>query len=98
MMAVRAVDFADQLDARGEQPLGKTVCTGAFSHVRVLVEELKIAAPVEDVEELLVPAWSEQVGAQACPAADHLPELGLRSHRLEEDEVDELRHVDAGVQ
>ncbi|WP_335991036.1 hypothetical protein [Glycomyces sp. MUSA5-2] len=31
-------------------------------------------------------------------AADHLPELGLRPDRFEEEEVNDLGHVDAGVE
>jgi hypothetical protein len=48
----------------------------------VLVEELKVAAPVKDVKEVLVPAWSEQIGAEARPSTDHLPKFGRRSYRL----------------
>ena len=40
----------------------------------------------------------EQVPAQARAAPQHLPELGLRAHHLEEHQVHHLRHVDAGVQ
>ena len=46
----------------------------------------------------LVVAGPEQVGAQPGAAADHLPELGLRPDQLEEHEVDDLGHVDAGVE
>ena len=45
-----------------------------------------------------MPARSEKIWTQARTAADHLPELGLRPHRLEEYKVDDLRHVDAGIQ
>ena len=76
-----AIDFADKLDARGEQPLGERFRAGALGHVRVLVEELEVLAEVEDVEELLVLARPEQVRAEPRAAADHLPELGLRPHR-----------------
>src|SRR5262249_33804579 len=93
-----AVDLADQLDARGKQAFGKRFCAGSLSHVRVLVEELEIAAPIENVEELLILARSKQIWTEARPAADHLPELCLGPHRLEEHEVDDLRHVYAGVQ
>ena len=65
---------------------------------QVLAEELEVLAEVEDVEVLLVLARAEQVRAQPRAAADHLPELGLRAHQLEEHEVDDLRHVDAGVE
>ena len=65
---------------------------------RVLAEELQVLAVVEEVEELLVLAGAEQVRAEPRAAADHLPELGLRAHQLEEDQVDHFRHVDAGVE
>ncbi len=64
----------------------------------VLAEELEVLAVVEDVEELLVLPGPEQVGTEPRAAADHLPELGLRAHQLEEDEIHDLRHVDAGVE
>jgi hypothetical protein len=40
----------------------------------------------------------EEVFAQARAAADHLPELHVRLHRLGEDQVHHLGHVDAGVE
>ena len=64
----------------------------------VLAEVLEVLAEVEDVEDRLVVAGPEQVRAQAGAAADHLPELGLRADQLEEHEVDDLGHVDAGVE
>ena len=69
-----------------------------FCQFRVLIEELEVLAEVEDQEVLLVLSRTEQVRAQPRAAADHLPELGLRADDLEEDEVDHLRHVDAGVE
>ena len=41
---------------------------------------------------------SEQISAQARAPPDHLPELDPRVDRLEEDEVGDLGHVDAGVE
>ena len=64
----------------------------------MLAEELEVLAEVEDVEARLVVAGPEQVGAQPGAAAEHLPELGLGPHQLEEHEVDDLGHVDAGVE
>src|SRR5207248_2266900 len=93
-----AVDFAHKLNARGKEPLGKRLGASAIGHVGMLVEELEISAPIKNIEKLLMPAGSEQMGTEACTAADHLPELGLRPHRLEEHEVHDLRHVDAGIQ
>jgi hypothetical protein len=53
---------------------------------------------VEDEELGLVLAGPEEVFAQARAAADHLPELHVRLHRLREDQVHHLGHVDAGVE
>ena len=64
----------------------------------VLAEVLQVLAVVEEVEELLVLARPEQVRAQARAAPEHLPELGLRAHQLEEDQVHDLGDVDAGVE
>src|SRR5208282_4874787 len=58
------VDLADQLHARVEQALRQRLADGAVGGAGVLVEELEVATPVEDVEERLVPAGSEQVLAQ----------------------------------
>ena len=40
----------------------------------------------------------KQVRAQPRATPHHLPELGLGAHQLEEDQVDDLRDVDAGVE
>ena len=60
-------------------------------------EKGEVVAKVEDKEFLLVFAIQE-AGAQACASADHLPELGLAEYPLEEDKIDNFRHVDAGIQ
>jgi hypothetical protein len=44
------------------------------------------------------PPRPKQVLAQARAAPEHLPELGLRADDLEEHQIDDLGHVDAGVQ
>jgi hypothetical protein len=41
---------------------------------------------------------SKKVRAEARATPQHLPELGLGSHQFEKDEVDDLRHVDAGIE
>ena len=43
-------------------------------------------------------AGAEEIGAQPRPAPKHLPEFCLRADDLEEDEIDDLGHVDAGVE
>ena len=92
------VQLADQLQPRVEQPLAERLAERALGGRQVLAEELQVLAVVEEVEELLVLPGPEQVRAQPRAAADHLPELGLRAHQLEEHQVHDLRHVDAGVE
>ena len=53
---------------------------------------------IEDLKGGLVLAGPEKVFTQAGAAADHLPELGVGFHRLGEDQVDDLRDIDASVQ
>ena len=55
-------------------------------------------AVVEEVEQFLVLARPEQIGTEPRAATHHLPELGLRAHQLEEDQVHDLGDVDAGVE
>ena len=50
------------------------------------------------MKNLLVLARAEQVRPQPRSAAHHLPELRLRAHQLEEDEIDDFGHVDSGVE
>lgn len=83
--------------AGGEKPLAQRVGQPALRAGQVLLEELEVAAVVEDVEAALVLAGSEEVRPQPGPPTDHLPELGLGVDRLEEDEVDHVGDVDAGV-
>ena len=45
-----------------------------------------------------MPPWPKQVSAQPRAAAEHLPEFGFRPHDFEKDEVDDLRHINAGVE
>ena len=97
-LAVLLVQRAHQIEPRREQPLGQRFRGARLLQLRVGAEELEVLAVVEDVEELLVLARAEQVRAEPRAAADHLPELGLRAHQLEEDEVHDLGHVDAGVE
>ena len=78
--------MAHALDTRGRDAFGRDI------------EEAVVAAEVEDAEVGLVLAGAEEVRAQACTAAHHLPELGLGVHGLEEDQVHHLGDVDARIQ
>ena len=47
---------------------------------------------------MLIDALTEDVFAFAGTTADHLPELNLGLYLLEEDQVEDFRHVDTSVQ
>ena len=69
----------------------------------MLSEKLEVLAPVKNEEALFVHMWAIQrindlkALTQASPAANHLPELDLRAHLLEEDEINDFGHIDASV-
>ena len=50
------------------------------------------------LKQVLWVARPEQALAEPGAAPEHLPELGLRPHQLEEHQIDHLGHVDAGVE
>lgn len=62
--------------------------------IRVLSEEPEVFAEVEDEEFLLVLVGRDEVFARPGTEGDPLPELRLRPNDLEEDEIQNLRHVD----
>src|SRR5690606_41521299 len=59
---------------------------------------LPCSFPPRRSSDLLVLARTVQIGTQPGAAADHLPELRRRPHRLEEHQVDYFGHIDAGVE
>ena len=61
---------------------------------REIAEVIKI---IEDLEALFVHARSEQIGRKTGTAADHLQELDLGSHLLEEHQIDHVRNINTGV-
>ena len=63
----------------------------------VHAEELKVAAKIKYIELLLVRAV-DQSRTEPRPAPNHLPELRLAHDLLEENEIQHLRHVDAGIE
>ena len=93
--AEEAAGREEEIIAIPEATLGALRADGG---VGVLVEELEVAAVVEDQELGLVVAGAEQIGTKAGAATQHLPELRLRPDHLEEHQVDHVGHVDAGVQ
>jgi len=66
----------------------------AVTHLKAL----EIAPVIEDSEDCLVPARAEQVFAQTCASANHLPEFYRRLDGLCEDEVQNFGNVDSGVE
>ena len=92
------LDGGEQLDATLEEAGAEGFTATALDAVGVLAEEVEIEAEVEDAEVLLVLIRAEEVFAKAGATAYHLPELDLGVNRLEEDQVGDLRHVDAGIQ
>ena len=68
---------------------------GRFSSMHT--EEFKVSAEIKDIKLTLVfPV--DKTRTQPGSAADHLPELGLAHDLLEKDQVQDLRHIDAGIQ
>ena len=68
---------------------------GSISFVHA--EELKIPAEVKNVKLLLV-LTIQKPRTQAGSATDHLPEFCLAQNLFEKDQIQNLRHIDAGVQ
>ena len=85
-----------------EEPLEQRLGLAGFGLGElVLIEVLEsgeVVPVVEDQEVGLVLAGAEEVVAEPGAPADHLPELHVGVDRLGEDEVDDLGHVDAGVE
>jgi hypothetical protein len=98
VVSLPLLELTDQRDALHEETLAKRVGDHTVGELRILVEELKILAEIEDVEEFLVLSWPEQIRTEPRAAAEHLPELCLRADDLEEDKVHDLRHIDPGVE
>ena len=65
---------------------------------RIFGKKLEVLAVVEDVEFLFVNFRAEQPLAESGSTSHHLVKLGLGADQLEEDQVHNLRHVDAGIQ
>ena len=92
------VQGGDQTQPGLEEPLVQRLLTRPLGAGQVPAEIFEVPAEVEGVEVRLVPTRTEQVRAQPGAAAQHLPELRLRPHWLEEHQIGHLGHVDAGVE
>ena len=63
-----------------------------------LVEELEVLPVVEDQEVRLMLVGAKQVLAQPGSPPDHLPELDVRVDRLGKYKIDDVRHINSGIQ
>ena len=68
-----------------------------FCAIRMAIEVLEVATVVKDEELLFVLSLTEDIGAEACATANHLVELDLGVHLLEEHQVEAVRHIDARI-
>src|SRR5690349_20024349 len=74
------VQLTNQFEAAVEEPLAERLAYRTVDCKNVLAEVLEVLAIIEDIEEILVLSWCEQVRAQTRTPPQHLPELGLRAH------------------
>jgi len=91
-------DALQQPHTRAEEAHAERSGVGRLHPLRILAEELEVAAEVEDAEVLLVAPRPEEIRTEPRAAPDHLPELDPGVDRLEEDEIRDLGDVDARVQ
>ena len=64
----------------------------------VFFEELKVLAPVKDIELAFVSTVGKYLFAESRAAPNHLDILDAAIYGLEEHEVQDVRHVDARIQ
>ena len=98
LLMLGALQLLGNIQAQAEEPVGERFAVGWMNVVALLREEIEIAAPVEDVEFLLVFARTEKVLAETGSSAYHLLKLNLRLDNLEEYKVQNLRHIDTCVE
>ena len=60
-------------------------------------EIAEVVVVVENQEALLIQSRPEQIRRKAGAATDHLQKFDLGAHLLEEHQIDDVGHVDAGV-
>ena len=63
-----------------------------------MVEVVDVAAHIKDHEVFFVIPWPVQVWAKPGASSHHLPELCLGMHRLEEEQINDIGNVNAGVE
>src|SRR5206468_1640603 len=82
-----------EVQTRIEQPLAKRLRHCSFGGRNVLAEVFEVLAEIENIEQLFISSRTEEVGTKSRTPAEHLPELCLRAHELEEDQVDDSGDV-----
>ncbi len=98
LLMLGALQFPGNIQAQAEEAVGERFAVGWMNVVALLREEVEIAAPVEDVELLLVFVRTEKVLAETGSSAYHLLELDLRLDDLEEYKIQNLRHIDSRIE
>ena len=92
------VELCDQFQPARKKPFSKRGSERPFRGFRIRAEELQILAVVEDVEAFLVLPRAEEVGTETRAAPEHLPELRLGAHQLEENNIHDFRDIDTGIE
>ena len=97
LLVCRVLEGAGHCQTEIEQAGRKREC-GDRVNTGFLSEVLNVAAPVNELEVLLVKSIAQQILAKACATTDHLPKLNLGTNLLKEDQVQNFRHIDTGIQ
>ena len=97
LLILGVLESNGKVNAKVEQ----TLCDGKGRQLRLSfwgdIEEIEVAAPVINVEELLVQAFTMDIFRFSGATANHLPELNLGFNLFEEDQVEDVRNINASV-
>ena len=93
------LQFLQDVQAKLKQPLReRNGCRSFLCSVFSLREILKVVAPVEDEEELLVLSRAKDIRTKSRPSSYHLHKLDIRFNWFEKYQVQNRRDVDACVE
>ena len=81
------------ISSQTEQSFGQRLRNRCFLSIRILLEIVKVAAPVKDVELLFILTNTVYILTQSCTTTNHLHELNLGLHRFEEHKVQDIRYI-----
>ncbi len=98
VLVVPVTKESAQREASVEDSLREGVLRWLDHAVRIFTEELEVFAEIEDEKLFLVLVRVEEIRAEPWTSSDHLPELRFRPYYLAKDEIEDLRHIDAGVE